>query len=183
MKTPAARGWCDLPLTSLILAEWNYKEDDEELASKLREGLLRNGQIETLLVREVGDDTYEVINGNHRLPVMVGLEIETAHCFNVGTITGEAAVRLAVELNETRFATDPLTLALRLSELDEAFGREDLLATLPFVDFQLDAYAGMLEEIEWANPVEKDTTPPGDDGTMTCPTCDGKGRVPREDAD
>jgi hypothetical protein len=178
--TPTATGWIDVPVTKLLLAEWNYKSGDEELAGKLRVGMERNGQIETLLIREVDGDLYEVINGNHRLPVMLELGIETAHCYCVGRIATEAAVRLAVELNETRFAVDPLILATRLDELETAFGRADLLETLPFADFQFDAYAGMLKDVEWHDPVEKEQ-PTGDDGTMTCPTCDGKGRVPRED--
>lgn len=179
--TSAATGWIDVPVTKLLLAEWNYKSNDEELAGKLRVGMERNGQIETLLIREVDGGLYEVINGNHRLPVMLELGMELAHRYCVGQISTDAAVRLAVELNETRFAVDPLILATRLDELEAAFGRDDLLATLPFADFQLDAYAGMLKDVEWHDPVEKEQPPAGDDGTMTCPTCDGKGRVPRED--
>lgn len=183
MKT----GWVDIPLEKLLLAPWNYKTEDEELARKLREGLSRNGQIETLLVRALpGGMLFEVVNGNHRLPVMVGLGFETAHCYNVGTISDDRAVRLAVELNETRFASDPLTLAVRLSELDVTFGREDLLTTLPFTDLQLDTYLAMAVEDDCPSPVDTRGTGTGsglDDGNMTCPTCNGRGRVPRDDGD
>jgi len=179
-------GWVDVPLSKLLLAPWNYKTEDDELAGKLREGLSRNGQIETLLIRELESGQFEVVNGNHRLPVMEDLGLETAHCFNLGTISDDQAVRLAVELNETRFASDPLTLAVRLSELDLSFGREDLLSTLPFTDFQLDGYLAMLGEVQWSNPITKDGDGGGsglDDGNMTCPTCNGRGRVPKDDGD
>jgi hypothetical protein len=185
--TPSPQGWTDLPLASLVLAGWNYKTNDDELAGKLRENMERNGQIETLLVRELGDGTFEVINGNHRLPVMVDLEMENAHCYNVGTVTDQQAMLLAVQLNETRFANDPLVLAARLTELDETFGREDLLATLPFTDFQLDSYQHMLEGVDWRTPITKDAPSAGtggdgvDDGMMTCPGCNGVGRVPKPD--
>lgn len=179
-------GWIDVPLSKLLLAPWNYKTEDEDLAGKLREGMSRNGQIETLLIRELEGGQFEVVNGNHRLPVMVDLGLETAHCYNIGTVPLDTAVRLAVELNETRFASDPLTLAVRLSELDVTFGREDLLSTVPFTEFQLDGYLAMLGEVQWHNPVETGGTRTGsglDDGTMTCPTCNGRGRVPRDDGE
>jgi len=176
--------WLDIPLGQLARADWNYKQDDEVMEARLLENMRRSGQIENLVVRRLGPDHYEVINGNHRLPVMTELGIDPARCFCVGEISQDEAVRLAIELNETRFATDPLRLAARLEELTEAFGREDLLTTLPFMDFQLDAYADLGRETEWHDPVEKQRDgEDAADGSVPCPLCKGTGRVRPEEAE
>ena len=55
-----------LPIDALRKAPWNYKTDDPKLAEKLRANMERNGQLENIVVRQMDDESYEVVNGNHR---------------------------------------------------------------------------------------------------------------------
>lgn len=55
----------EIPVNKLKKADWNYKKDDEILLNKLINNIKKNGQIENLIVRELPDGYFEVINGNH----------------------------------------------------------------------------------------------------------------------
>jgi hypothetical protein len=121
-----------LPLGALRKAPWNYKTDDPKLAEKLRANMERNGQLENIVVRQIGGNTYEVINGNHRYDAMMSLGWTHATCLDLGKITKAKAQRVAIELNETRFASNPQALSELLVGLIDTFGEKDLVFTSPF---------------------------------------------------
>jgi hypothetical protein len=121
-----------LPLGALRKAPWNYKTDDPGMAEKLRANMERNGQLENIVVREIAGNTYEVINGNHRYDAMLALGWTHATVLNLGKITKAKAQRIAIELNETRFASNPQALSELLVGLVDTFGEKDLVLTSPF---------------------------------------------------
>jgi len=155
-----------LPLDKMVKADWNYKTEHKELSEKLVANIKRNGQVENLLVRELNTGYYEVVNGNHRFDALLALGFEEAIVYNLGKITTQAAQRIAIETNETKFGTDVMKLSELIGEIAEAFDREDLLATMPYsgkeldnmldlvnYDFEADSSSdGLGEELE-----EKDT--------------------------
>ena len=63
-------GWTDVKVSHLSKAAWNYKDEDAEQTKKLIANFKRNGQVENLQIRQRGNGSYEVVNGNHRLDVM-----------------------------------------------------------------------------------------------------------------
>ena len=81
------KGWNNIEIKKLVKADWNYKEENQILTEKLLTNFKRNGQIESIIVRELDTGFFEVVNGNHRLDVMKMLEYKTAHCYNFGKIT------------------------------------------------------------------------------------------------
>lgn len=131
MKNPLDK-WKVLPASKLVTAPWNYKEDDAEMESKLRENLKANGLVMNLIVREIGKGKFEVVNGNHRLKVMNDLGIEEAMCFNMGKVSEEAAIRIAIETNETSFETNTLKLSDLMRRISEKFDMRDLVGSMPY---------------------------------------------------
>lgn len=141
-------GWVDISTDQLVKADWNYKTEDAAKSEKLKANIKRNGQIENIIIRELPTGFYEVVNGNHRYDVLKDLGIETIHAFNLGTIDDKKAQRIAIETNETKFATDTLQLAELLHELSKEFSTDDLLETLPYTQEQLADFDKMLN-LDW----------------------------------
>jgi ParB-like chromosome segregation protein Spo0J len=52
-------GFCELNISQLVKADWNYKVDNEALAEKLANNIKRNGQIENIIVRELDKEEYK----------------------------------------------------------------------------------------------------------------------------
>lgn len=138
---PVKPEYMDISLVDLFPAPWNYKTDDPALSAKLKSNMERNGQVESLIVRELAPDPekpvqrgrrFEVVNGNHRLGIMIDLGLQTAHCCNLGPITDAMAQRVAIETNETRFASDEMKLAELIRGIAVEFSVDDLAITLPF---------------------------------------------------
>jgi len=121
-----------LQVSQLRKAKWNYKTEDKRLLRSLVENIRRNGQIENLIVRDVGKDEYEVVNGNHRLDALLEIGEKEVTCFNLGTISESEAKRVAVETNETKFEADPVMLATLMAELAGEYGSDDLAKTMPY---------------------------------------------------
>jgi len=150
---PEERGYIVLKTHQLIRADWNYKEEDEELQNLLKSNLQRNGQVQNLIVRALpsGDTTkdglpiYEVPDGNHRLPSLKKLGQEEVMCYNLGRVSEAEAKRIALEVNETQWDADPIALAETMSDVEAEFGRGDILDTMPFTDDEMDHFEDMLE--------------------------------------
>ena len=127
-----------IPIDKLVKADWNYKNNNDEIKEKLKENIKRNGQVENILVRELETGFFEIINGNHRYDALVELNVDSVIAYNFGKISLPQAQRIAVETNETRFDSNPEKLSALLKELEIEFSAEDLLTSLPFNQSQFD---------------------------------------------
>lgn len=138
------KGWVDVATRALVKAEWNYKEEDSDKSQKLSANIERNGQLETIIIRDKGRGKYEVVNGNHRLDAFKSCDIKEVHAYNLGVVSDATAQRIAIETNETRFATNDLRLAELLQSIQVEFEVPDILSTMPFTEDQLDSYTKLL---------------------------------------
>ena len=129
--------WKWLPLEKLTEAPWNYKADDQRMEETLVNNLRRNGQVINLLVRELDDGTYEVVNGNHRLRALREINAASALCFDLGKITTPEAKRIAVETNEVVFTANQERLTKVLTEIVDRFGIKDIASTTPYSVIEL----------------------------------------------
>ena len=139
-----------LPLNKLIPAEWNYKAENDAIQLKLENNIKKNGFIENLIVRELDNGKYEVVNGNHRLKALQTLKFKDALCYNLGKVSDSRAARIAIETNETRFGTDKAKLAAIIKTLNDEFGTEELANTLPYeIEALADIDAHINDTFEW----------------------------------
>ena len=107
----------DVSIKSLIKADWNYKKEAPEKIKVFTEQIRHNGQLETLLVREIGSGKYEIINGNHRLDAFIKLDFRIVKVYNCGKIDLVQAKKLAYQMNEVRTDADDRKLAQLLSDI------------------------------------------------------------------
>jgi hypothetical protein len=138
-----------LSVKDMVKAEWNYKKNSNWMMERLINNFRRNGQLETIVVRKIPKGKYEVVNGNHRLDAFQRLGIAEVHCFLLEKASLEEAKRIAVELNETRFDTDPVILSELIASIEKEFP-EDLLQTLPITEEDLEGLR-MMQKFDWAN--------------------------------
>lgn len=154
--------YIEIELSKLVKADWNYKEDNDDLKEKLKVNITKNGQVENLIVRELGKGKYEIVNGNHRYDAMVELELKTAVAYNLGVIKLEDAKRIAIETNETRFLTNEVKLAAVLKELTGEFTIDDMVSSMPYDEEKLKNYLEMAD-FKWPDYDDekpKDDSPP-----------------------
>jgi len=150
----------EIQLKKLVKADWNYKDNNDQLTAKLKENIKRNGQIENIIVRLLPTGFYEVVNGNHRLTALQQLNIPSIVAYDLGSIGLAQAQRIAIETNETRFDTNQDQLALCIQEIlnDEVLNTsiEDLSKTMPFDEKDLQT---LLDNLNHANQEEDDVDP------------------------
>ena len=164
-------------------APWNYKEEDADMTAKLIANFKRNGQLLNLncrtLVGQTTDDglqLYEIGDGNHRLDVLYGADLPHAWIFDHGDVSEEELVRLAIEINETRFDTNYMKLGALLKLGVARFGMEDLAETQPFDAERIQALID-LKKWRWPDedphePEDPSADPPSEwyNMTLTMPT-------------
>ena len=135
-----AREFREIELSLLKPAPWNYKDDDDGFDEKLRANLERNDCVQNLIVRELGDGSYEVVNGNHRLKLLLDMGQERVMCYDCGAIIELAAKKLAIETNETRFKSDPKRMVQLVDIILSEFQIEDFQSTMPIPLSAIEAF-------------------------------------------
>lgn len=150
-------GFTNLNISSLVKADWNYKEENSELSERLLANFEKNGQIENIIVRELGNGLYEVINGNHRLDVMRDLNYTDVQVYNLGAISDTEAYQIAIETNETKFYANPLKLSTLLKDIAERVSLEELIKTMPIPKQLLETHINVGSKIsEFIPPILKE---------------------------
>jgi len=128
-----------LPVSAIRPAPWDYKHHEQGRALKLRANIQRHarthgtGQIETVLVRELGKGRYEVVNGKQRLKVLKGMGVKQVWAVNAGKITDDEAKRIDIELNETKFPRNEFAYARMVCDVVAKCG-VGALSTLPVTE-------------------------------------------------
>lgn len=154
MKNNTIDRYVTIPVGKLVKAEWNYKEEDAALSEKLYANISKNGQLENIIVRELDNGLYEIVNGNHRYDVLKRAGYSTVVAYNLGTITESQAQLIAIETNETKFETDNFKLSKLIDSIIKtsdvtAF---DLTQTTAFSAREIDALLRLVnynpEEVE-----------------------------------
>lgn len=151
-----------VPIDKLVAAEWNYKKESESMTSKLVENMRRNGQVENVLVRELDNGTYEVVNGNHRVAAMRQIGASNVIAYNLGKISDEEAYRISIETNETSFDVNYVQLSKLIKSLGGTWDMEELLKTLPYDQSQIDNFLKM-NDFDWNALPGNDSSTSGTD--------------------
>jgi len=115
---------------------WNPNRMTQEIRSKLRLNLKRDGFVAPLLVRKQGD-RYQIVNGEHRWQIAKELAYTTVPCVVLENLDERRARILTVNLNELGGDPVPSLLAKLLHELEEETPISELAAVLPYDEAQI----------------------------------------------
>lgn len=133
------KGYSYIDIDKLVKAEWNYKEEDHKKSIKLKANISRNGQVENIIVRELSNDVFEVVNGNHRYDAFKELGYKEVFCYNLGKITDREAKRLAIETNEISFDKDEILMAETVHDILKDFDINSFFMTTDFEVNEIEA--------------------------------------------
>jgi hypothetical protein len=106
-----------VPINSLKANEYNpkldFRTDENNLKEyeKIKKSLLVAGQIDPILVRELEDGTYEIVNGYHRWEAMKELGFKEVEIKNLGKIDLDTAISRALLTEDTKVPIDNIELA------------------------------------------------------------------------
>lgn len=161
---------CVVPVDLIDKAPWNFKHDEADRMETLVRQFRQSGQIINCIIRRKPGGRYELVDGNHRRDVFDVLNQPMAFCIELfqrasgEPITRDEAQRIASEI-VIEFDIDPLAFGEVIASLSLVYGVDELSATSPFSEEQLEFYMGM-------NTFDfSDATPtpeaPVDEGTST----------------
>ncbi|MDW7973528.1 MAG: ParB N-terminal domain-containing protein, partial [Thermodesulfovibrio sp.] len=102
-----------------------------------------------LIVRELDNGSFEVINGNHRVDIAIELGIKEVMCYNLGKIPDALAKRIAIETNETKFTPDPSKLSELIRELTQTYSIDELVETMPYSASEFEAFTKSLNDFNF----------------------------------
>jgi ParB family chromosome partitioning protein len=135
----------DLPLHQLQEAAWNPNQMDEAMLARLRQSIKRYGIVENLVVRKLGENTYEAISGNQRLKMLREMGFSHAPCVVVDLDDAQARL-LAQALNHIQGEDDLGLRAELLRKVLETIPETDVVAVLPENAVGLRALASIGQE-------------------------------------
>ena len=152
----------DVQLGKLTHAPWNYKgEGTDQQIKKLAKAIEFSDSCGILAVRKIDDNTYEVIDGNHRLTaIQKELKWPIVSVENFGTISKAKAVVISKQRNEQWFKDDPLKLSEVYNDcVFDNFDKELLSSITMDSKEDLDVLEE-LAHVQWEGANKKDDQPP-----------------------
>ena len=135
----------DLPIEQLRQAPWNANEMDQATFQRLKISISRFGLVENLVVRDLGEEQYEMLSGNQRLQTLRDLGWVMVPC--VVMDLGDAEARLLAQaLNHIHGLDDPGLRAQLLQEVLMNIPGEEVLSLLPENASSLQALSNLTPE-------------------------------------
>ena len=145
----------DIDMKDLVKADWNYKTDGtEEQINKLMNSITADESVGVVAVRELPNNKFEVIDGNHRFEAIKRLGWKKVPCENFGNITKAKAITIARRRNHKWFDDDIIAYAellnnevlgeYTLDELEKIMPdtKEEMEKLQEMLDFDFDQFDG-----------------------------------------
>jgi len=147
-----------LPVSSIKPNDWNFNVMTPRLYEKAKASIKKFGFVAPVVVRPLGDGTYELVDGEHRWKAAVELGLTHIPAVVLEEYEDAEAKALSIALNEIKGKADAPRLAAVLYDLTLMPNAEELLEPLPFLDkelaalslFREDTYQKLAEEFERA---------------------------------
>ena len=132
----------DLKLAQLREAPWNPNRMEPAVQARLRTSVSRFGLVVNLVVRPLGDNSYEVLSGNQRLHLLLELDYASVPCVVVDLDDASARL-LAQALNRIHGEDDLGLRAEAMREVLKVLPQQEVLALLPESIESLNALASL----------------------------------------
>ncbi|MFN8179283.1 MAG: ParB N-terminal domain-containing protein [bacterium] len=133
----------DLAVETLAPNPWNPNRVPPGLYAKLRAYIEREGFVEPLVVRRLGEG-YQILGGFHRWMIAKELGYRTVPCVVVDLDDRRAKI-LSVNLNELKGQSVPALLAELIHDLSRDLSLDDLASQLPYDVPELDDLLRLLQ--------------------------------------
>lgn len=169
----------EIELDKLEPNHWNPNQQSAFIYDKELNSIDTFGFIDPILIREIEDGKFQIVDGEHRWKAMKEKGAKTISAINMGKVDDVVAMQLTIITNETRGRTDRVKLVELLDSLKSETEVQQLYDNLPYEKAELDA---LLKEsdIDWdqidaeMNNIKGDSStnmpdgePPNDDDLMT----------------
>jgi len=143
-----------VPLGQVQPNTWNPKDNPEmnpvEYGNVLK-SISAYGLRQAIVVREIGPDKYEIIDGAHRWLACKELGYKNVIINNQGQVSDQEAKKLTINFQDVRVPFNQLELAGLIKELSET--EENLHSILPYNEEEIEEYKKLLE-FSWDDYVD-----------------------------
>lgn len=106
-----------LRVKSITAPSWRWKRKDLAVKTRIATSLVKFGQIKNIVVRQLHDDTYEVIDGAEVLEALKGMNEERVLCYNLGKISDDDAKLIAMALDLNRIECNMIDLSKAIKNI------------------------------------------------------------------
>ena len=120
----------DIPINQLVPAPFSPNQMDEAMSAHLAESLRRFGTVSNLIVRSMGQGSYEVLSGNQRVKALMERSAATAPCVVVELDDTDARL-LTQAINGIHGEDDPAKKASLLRQVLIKKSIQETQALLP----------------------------------------------------
>lgn len=129
----------------LLPNPWNPNRMTGVMYAKALESIQLYGFIDPLLVRQVSDTIYQIIDGEHRFRAGSDLGMTEFSCVSLGEVSDIDAKKLTIVMNELHGQADPTRMGDLLNEILSLTSMEELLEALPYTEDILAGFLGVTE--------------------------------------
>jgi len=151
--------------------DFNSTEELKAVFEKIKKSLELHGQIDPILVRELDDGTFEIINGFHRWSAANELGADKIEIKNLGKISRNDAIKKALSTEDIKVEIDEIEKAKLIKELVT----EDDTLGLPYTDEEITNFVDLLEfDFDQFENEDNPTDIGGGSKEATCPKCGHK---------
>lgn len=119
--------YLEVDINSVFPNKWNPNSQKGEMFSKLVKNIRELGQIDPVLCRQLPDNVYEIVDGEHRFHACREIGNTTIAILNLGHVDDSLAKVLTINMNNIRGTDDVLKRAQMIKEIEEG-----QLSLLPF---------------------------------------------------
>lgn len=134
----------------LINPKWNLSEHNKNVEKNLYNAIKLNGQLQTLLVREIDDGNYELLDGYVRYSIFQSLKYQTVECYSLGKINDATAAMITLQMKLNTHEYDVLKVANIIKLLiDSGISPRALSNVISFSEDDITRYADIYNW-EWS---------------------------------
>ena len=123
-----------VPIENVMPNDWNPNVQDDKVFDALVENIMEVGMDEPLLVRQLDDDTYQLVNGEHRYEACRVLGFDEVPIIVARDFDDDMAKFQTVRRSVLKGRLDPVKFTKLFNEMADKYGEEATKQMMQFVD-------------------------------------------------